>query len=83
MVLLEAMACQLPVIGSNIWWNTRYYSRQSDGIIIASKRCIKTIKSKRGVIQNEDLRKNLTNNGYKMVNERFGWETIAQKYIKL
>ena len=25
----------------------------------------------------------MTNNGYKMVNERFGWETIAQKYINI
>ena len=82
-VLLEAMACKLPVIGSNIGGIPDIVHDRINGILVPQKNISKLSKSINELIENEDIRKSLAFNGFKMVREHFSWKKIAKDYIKI
>lgn len=80
-VLLEAMACGLPVIGSNIGGIPDIIHEGETGLLVPQKDISGLSKSIIKLIENPNLRENLANGGYKMVKDNFSWETIAKDYI--
>ncbi len=82
-VLLEAMACKLPVIASNIGGIPDIVHDGETGLLVPEKDSIEMSRSIIKLIENEDLRENLTFKGYHMVKEYFSWEKIAKDYINV
>ncbi len=57
-VLLEAMACKLPVIGSNIGGIPDIIQDSETGLLVPQKDSLKISRAIIELIENEDLRKN-------------------------
>lgn len=82
-VLLEAMACKLPVIGSNTGGIPDIIQDNVTGRLVQQKDIHGLSKAIIDLIENEDLRKNMALNGYEMVKGHFSWEKIAKDYIEI
>ncbi|MGF7117965.1 glycosyltransferase family 4 protein [Methanobacterium oryzae] len=80
-VLLEAMACKLPVIGSDIGGIPDIIQNNKTGLLVPEKDISRLSKDIIQLIENKDLRDNLASNGYNRVIDEFSWEKIAKKYI--
>ena len=82
-VLLEAMACGIPVVGSNVGGipdiikdgETGLLTRQKDPDDIAEK----VIK----LLSDEKLRDKVVENGLNLVRQNFSWEIISDKFLKI
>ena len=80
-VLLEAMACGLPVVASNVGGipsivkheKTGMLVRPGDAADISAKICM--------LLEKHDLRHQIIENARHMVLEQFTWETIAESFI--
>ena len=83
MVLLEAMACGTPVVGSNIGGiqdiiydgRTGLLADQKDSDCLAEKICI--------LLSDTRLRQNVIENGLRLVNEKYSWEVVSEKFLSL
>ena len=82
-VLLEAMACGLPVIGSNIGGIPDIIQDGETGLLVPEKDVNELSKSIVSLIEDEDLRERIAFNGYNMVREKFSWEKVAEGYITI
>lgn len=82
-VLLEAMACGLPVIGSDIGGIPDIIHDGETGILVSEKNSMDISKAIMKLIENEDLRDTIAFKGYKLSNEHFSWEKIANEYITI
>jgi len=80
-VLIEAMACGLPVIGSNIGGIPDIVHDGETGLLVPQKDISELSKSIIKLIENPDLMEKIANKGYKMVKANFSWEKIAKDYI--
>lgn len=82
-VLLEAMASGVPVIGSNVGGipdiitdgETGLLARQKDHNDLAKKIVI--------LLSDEELRKNVTENALRCVKRNFSWEVIADRFVRI
>jgi len=82
-VLLEAMACGLPVVGSNVGGIPSIINHEKTGILakpgnpedLSEKICI--------LLEETDLREQIIKNARQMVLQRFTWESTADKFIKI
>jgi len=81
-VLLEAMGCGTPVIGSNIGGITDIIVNGINGFLIIPENpqdlSDKIIK----ILSNNDLRKNISQNGLETVEKKFSWELVTDEFIK-
>lgn len=79
-VLLEAMACGLPVIGSNLGGITDIIENGKNGFLVEDKNpediADKIIK----LLSNERLRQRFSEEGLKIVNEVFSWDVVTEKF---
>ena len=82
-VLLEAMACKLPVIGSDIGGIPDIIQDNLTGRLVQQKDTEGLSKAIIDLIENEDIRKSMALNGYEMVKRHFSWEQIAKDYIEI
>ena len=82
-VLLEAMACKLPVIGSDTGGIPDIIQNEDTGLIVPQKDIIGISQAIIELIGNDEMRKKLALNGYIMVREYFSWEKIAKEYITI
>ena len=81
-VLLEAMACGLPVIGSRVGGiediiidgQTGLLARQKDSQDLADK----IVK----LLSDESLRKKIIRNAHHLVNTKFSWEVVTLRFIE-
>ena len=82
-VLLEAMACKLPVIGSNIGGIPDIVHDGVNGFLVPEKDSEKISITIMKLIENDEMRENFAINGYEMVKCCFSWELIAKEYINI
>lgn len=80
-VLLEAMACQTPVVGSNVGGIQDIIH---DGItgLLANQKDSHSIAEKINILLSDThLRQNIIKNGLRLVKESYSWEVISDRFI--
>ena len=82
-VLLEAMACKLPVIGSDIGGIPDIIQDGETGLLVPEKDVTGLSRSIINLIEDEELRERIARTGYFNIKGRFSWEKIAEKYLKV
>ncbi|MEM1534956.1 MAG: glycosyltransferase family 4 protein [Candidatus Pacearchaeota archaeon] len=80
-ILLEAAACGLPLIATNIEANKAIIKNGVNGYLIPPKDPIKLSKAIKKLLKNEKLRIKMGKNSRKIVIKKFDEELIVQKYI--
>lgn len=82
-VLLEAMACGLPVIGSEVGGIPDIIANGKTGLLIPQKNCYKLSEAIINIIENEKLRNNLISAGHERIKELFSWNVVAKNYLDI
>jgi glycosyltransferase involved in cell wall biosynthesis len=81
--ILEAMACAVPVITTNVFGPSEIISQNHDGLMVSPDNAKELADSIRLLLQNENLRKTIGDNGRKTVESRFDIKMHAEKLISL
>jgi glycosyltransferase involved in cell wall biosynthesis len=74
MVLIEAMACSKPVVGSNVGGIPFVIDDNVTGLIVQPKNSVELAKAISNILKNPILGKVMGENGYRKVKENFTWE---------
>jgi len=82
-VLLEAMACGVPVIGSAIGGISDIIEDQETGLLVRQKTPVDLAEKINRVLADKELRQRLSKRGHDFVKERFSWPLIAKRYLGL
>ncbi len=82
-VLLEAMACKLPVIASNIGGIPDIVHDGVTGMLVPQKDIFQLSSTINNLIKNESLREKIAIEGYYSVQNKFSWKRIAECYLKI
>ncbi|EKF86042.1 glycosyltransferase family 4 protein [Methanobacterium formicicum] len=80
-VLLEAMACGVPVIGSDVGGISDIIHDNVTGLLVSEKNSIELANAILNLVGNTNLRKKFSMDGYDKVIELFGWDKIAESYL--
>jgi len=78
-VNLEALACETPVIASNVGGIPEVVKDQVNGLLVPSNDFIRLADSIQYLLDNEDIRRTFGRNGRKWVEEHFSMEVVAEK----
>ncbi len=79
---LEAMAAGVPVIGTNVGGIPDFLKDFETGLF-SSTYAEDIAKKIDLILRDEDLRKKLTDNGRKLVEEKYQWDDIAEEYKQI
>lgn len=80
-VLLEALACKLPIIGSDTGGIPDIIQDGETGLLVPEKDVSGLSNAILSLVEDKGLREKVAINGYNRIKEKFSWEKIAQKYI--
>lgn len=79
-VLLEAMACGLPVIGSDVGGISDIILEGGTGVLIREKNFLELFNAIIKMIENDKERNEFCVKGQLTVNKKFNWKKIAEYY---
>ena len=82
-VLLEAVSCGVPVIGSNVGGITDIIVDGETGILVPEKDPEAIADAVAEISENNDLMMKLTSNAKEFVSEKFSWLSITEKFYNL
>jgi len=82
-VLLEAMACRTPVIGSNVGGIKDIIIDGETGLISEQKNSDSLAEKILQLLSNEQLRKKVIENGFELVKKKFTWEAISDRFMNI
>jgi N-acetyl-alpha-D-glucosaminyl L-malate synthase BshA len=82
-VLLEAMACGVPVIGSDIGGIKDIIIDGETGLLSKQKNSDSLAEKIIKLLSDEQLRKKVIENGFKLVKEKFTWEAISDRFMNI
>ena len=82
-VLLEAMACGLPVIGSDVGGIPDIIEDGVTGFLVQEKDVVELSKKLINLVEDEKFRNKIALQGYESVQDNFAWEVVVKKYINL
>jgi glycosyltransferase involved in cell wall biosynthesis len=78
-VLLEAMACKIPVIATDIVGVAREVRQNNCGIIVKPRDSLALAESIIKLLENPKLAKKMGENGRKLVESKYGWKSISKQ----
>jgi N-acetyl-alpha-D-glucosaminyl L-malate synthase BshA len=82
-VLLEAMACGLPVIGSDTGGIPDIIKDGETGLLFRQKDSQELANQIIRLLTDEDLRKKMVVNARNLVETQFSWEIVAERFIEV
>jgi glycosyltransferase involved in cell wall biosynthesis len=82
-VLLEAMACETPVIGTRVGGIPDIIKDGETGLLVKEKDPEDLAEKVLRLLIDDDLRRTLAFNGRRLIEERFSWEKVAEKFLNL
>jgi glycosyltransferase involved in cell wall biosynthesis len=82
-VLLEAMACGLPVIGSDVGGIPDLIKNGETGLLVRQKNSQDLGNQMLRLLTDSDLTKNITRNARDLVETQFSWEIVAERFIEV
>lgn len=83
LTLLEAWAASLPVIITNVGGVSKICKNKENVLMIPSKNTKKIAEAMLELIKNKKQREKLGKNGRKLVEEKYGWEKVAKKFVSI
>ena len=83
LVLIEAMACKTPVIGSSSGGIKDIITNNDTGLIFQEKNSDELSKQILKILKNKKIRNKLSNNGYNFAKNNFDWNIISNKFITI
>ena len=81
--ILEASACEIPVVVSNVGGLPEVVKNEETGFIVEPKNEFETACAIEKLILNKDLRLTMGKNGRKHVEENYEWNFCVQKMISI
>ena len=82
-VLLEAMSYGIPVVSSNVGGISDLIEHGENGLIFESNDLDSFYKNVIKLISDNGLRKKISQNAHKTINDRFALENMVKKYDKI
>ena len=82
-VILEAMACGLPVIATSVGGNPELVENEETGLLVPPRNVEALYDSFKKLLSDKKLRERMGRSGRKKVEEYFTWDKIAREYLKL
>lgn len=80
--VLEAMACNVPVIATNVGGNKEIIEHNKTGILIEPKNSKQLLEEILNLLENTNLQEQLINSAYLKV-QKYDWSNIGQLYLNL
>ncbi|AKB33061.1 Glycosyltransferase [Methanosarcina siciliae HI350] len=79
--LLEAMACQLPIVATEVPGNIELIEHNRNGILIPPKNASAISKAILELLDDPDKREKLGNNARKTIEDKFTWNAISDRIL--
>lgn len=79
-VLLEAMACRVPIIASRVGGIVDVISDNTTGMLVDPGDASSLCECMQKLLENPELSKKLTDNAEKFVNNQYSWPIISQQF---
>ena len=83
LVLLEAMAAKLPVVGTNTGGIKYIIKNNENGILVEEKNPQEIADAIILLLSNKKLREKIKSNAFKFVNDNYSWKIIVNKFNNL
>ena len=83
LVIIEAMASHVPVIASNCGGIPEIITHEETGLLVPPGDVAALSQSIYMIFNDSILRKNIVNNAYENVNDKFNINLMTKKYVKL
>ena len=80
---IEAMACKIPIIGTNVGGIPDIIEDGVNGFMVSPKNVDELSNAIMNLLEDEDLKKRVAEASYKTVKEKFSWEIVLKKIDKL
>ncbi|VVB89281.1 Trehalose synthase [uncultured archaeon] len=82
-VLLEAMACGIPVIGSNIGGITDIIRNKENGLLVEPENPKDIADKIIMLLSEEKLKQKFSKNGLETVKEKFSWDVVINRFVEV
>lgn len=82
-VILEAMACGVPVVATNIKSNSEVITNGKTGLLVEKKNPKVLAESILSLIENQELREYLGNNGRHLIMKKYAWRIISNRFLEI
>jgi glycosyltransferase involved in cell wall biosynthesis len=83
MVILEAMASKICVLSTMVAGIPEVIDNGKDGLLVAPRDTDSLAKRLLNLLENDQLREELSENAYKKIIENYSWSNIAKKTLKV
>jgi len=81
--MLEAMACKIPIIATNVGGNADLIDNMKNGILVESENPKQMIDSIEKMSNDDNLKTELIENAYRKIINEYDWNKVVKSYINL